>query len=161
VRIPVRFIVAAVLLVFAWKGSELTTIWPPAPLTAVDTPKPSPDLLKLAEPLKPILSKMLPKDRQYLATLYDAMAYVLIRDGEREKPIIGSNDQFAAFHAGTLKLAVDKSAVGKYPGLAEAIDNVYVNALGADVRELSVDDRRALIAACGVLSWSFGMGRDE
>ena len=160
-RIPVRFIVAAVLLVFAWKGSELTTIWPPAPLTAVDTPKPSPDLLKLAEPLKPILSKMLPKDRQYLATLYDAMAYVLIRDGEREKPIIGSNDQFAAFHAGTLKLAVDKSAVGKYPGLAEAIDNVYVNALGADVRELSVDDRRALIAACGVLSWSFGMGRDE
>ena len=160
-RIPVRFIVAAVLLVFAWKGSELTTIWPPAPLTAVDTPKPSPDLLKLAEPLKPILSKMLPKDRQYLATLYDAMAYVLIRDGEREKPIIGSNDQFAAFHAGTLKLAVDKSAVGKYPGLAEAIDNVYVNALGADVRELSVDGRRALIAACGVLSWSFGMGRDE
>ena len=160
-RIPVRFIVAAVLLVFAWKGSELTTIWPPAPLTTVDTPKPSPDLLKLAEPLKPILPRMLPKDRQYLATLYDAMAYVLIRDGEREKPIIGSSDQFAAFHAGTLKLAVDKAAVGKYPGLAEAIDNVYVNALGADVRELSVDDRRALIAACGVLSWSFGMGRDE
>lgn len=152
---------AAVLLVFAWKGSELTTIWPPAPLTTVDTPKPSPDLLKLAEPLKPILPRMLPKDRQYLATLYDAMAYVLIRDGEREKPIIGSSDQFAAFHAGTLKLAVDKAAVGKYPGLAEAIDNVYVNALGADVRELSVDDRRALIAACGVLSWSFGMGRDE
>ena len=160
-RIPVRFIVAAVLLVFAWKGSELTTIWPPAPLTTVDTPKPSPELLKLAEPLKPILPRMLPKDRQYLATLYDAMVYVLIRDGEREKPIIGSNDQFAAFHAGTLNLAIDKAAVGKYPGLAEAVDNVYVNALGADVRELTVDDRRALIAACGVLSWSFGMGRDE
>ena len=156
-----RYIVAAVLLVFAWKGSELTALWPPAPLTTVDTPKPSPELLKLAEPLKPILPRMLPKDRQYLATLYDAMVYVLIRDGEREKPIIGSNDQFAAFHAGTLKLAIDKAAVGKYPGLAEAVDNVYVNALGADVRELSVDDRRALIAACGVLSWSFGMGRDE
>jgi hypothetical protein len=89
------------------------------------------------------------------------MAYVLIRDGEREKPIVGSNDQFAAFHAGTLRLAIDKAAVGKYPGLAEAIDNVFVNAIGADVRELSVEDRRGLIAACGVLSWSFGMGRDE
>jgi hypothetical protein len=153
--------VAALLLVFAWKGSELTALWPPAPLKAIDTPKPSPDLLRLAEPLRPILPRMLPKDRQYLATLYDAMAYVIMRDGDRDKPIIGSNDQFAAFHAGTLNLAIDKAAVGKYPGLAEAIDNVFVDALGADVRELSVDDRRALVAACGVLSWSFGMGRDE
>ena len=159
--IPVRFIVAAFLLVFAWKGSELSTIWPPAPLTAVDTPKPSPELLKLAAPLKPILPRMLPKDRLYLATLYDAMAYVIIRDGEREKPIIGSNDQFVAFHTGTLNLAIDKAAVGKYPGLAEAIDEVYLSALGAEVRELSKDDRRALIAASGVLSWSFGIGRDE
>ena len=156
-----RYIVAAVLLVFAWKGSELTALWPPAPLQAVDTPKPSADLLKLAEPLKPILPRMLPKDRQYLATLYDAMAYVLMRDGDREKPIIVSNDQFATFHAGTLNLAIDKAAVGKYPGLSEAIDNVYVNALGADVRELDADARRRLIAACGVLSWSFGIGRDE
>jgi hypothetical protein len=161
VKIPMRYIVAALLLVFAWKGSELTALWPPAPLKAIDTPQPSQELLKLAEPLKPILPRMLPKDRQYLATLYDAMAYVLIRDGGREKPIVGSNDQFAAFHAGTLKLAIDKAAVGKYPGLAEAIDNVFVNAIGADVRELSTEDRRGLIAACGVLSWSFGMGRDE
>jgi hypothetical protein len=156
-----RYIVAAILLVFAWKGSELTTIWPPAPLTSVDTPKPSPELLRLAEPLKPILPRMLPKDRQYLATLYDAMAYVILRDGDREKPIVGSNDQFAAFHAGTLNLAIDKAAVGKYPGLAEAIDEVFVNALGADVRELDADARKHLIAACGVLSWSFGIGRDE
>ncbi len=158
---PVRYIVAAVLLVFAWKGSELTALWPPAPLTNVDTPKPSPELLKLAAPLKPILPRMLPKDRIYLATLYDAMAYVLMRDGDREKPIISSNDQFAAFHAGTLNLAIDKAAVGKYPGLAEAIDEVYVNALGADVRELDAAARKRLIAACGVLSWSFGIGRDE
>ena len=156
-----RYIVAAVLLVFAWKGSELTTLWPPAPLTSIDTPKPSPELLKLAAPLKPILPRMLPKDRIYLATLYDAMAYVLMRDGDRAKPIISSNDQFAAFHAGTLNLAIDKAAVGKYPGLAEAIDEVYVNALGPDVRELDAEARKHLIAACGVLSWSFGIGRDE
>jgi hypothetical protein len=153
--------VAAVLLVFAWKGSELTAIWPPAPLTSVDTPKPSPELLKLAEPLKPILPRMLPKDRQYLATLYDAMAYVMIRDGEREKPIVGSNEQFAAFHSGTLRLAIDRASVGKYPGIAEAIDKVFDNIVGSDIRELSDEDRRRLIAACGVLSWSFGIGRDE
>ncbi len=160
-KVPVRYIAVALLLVFAWKGSELTALWPPAPLKAIDTPKPAPELLALAEPLRPILPRMLPKDRQYLATLYDAMAYVILRDGDRDKPIINSNEQFAAFHAGTLRLAIDKAAVGKYPGLAEAIDQVYVAALGADVRELDQDARRRLIAACGVLSWSFGIGRNE
>ena len=160
-KIPPRYIAVALLLVFAWKGSELTTLWPPAPMKSIDTPKPSPELLTLAEPLRPILPRMLPKDRIYLATLYDAMAYVILRDGDRDKPIISTTEQFAAFHAGTLRLAIDKAAVGKYPGLAEAIDNVYVNALGADVRSLDPDARRRLIAACGVLSWSFGVGRDE
>lgn len=156
-----RCIVAVVLLVFAWKGSELSTLWPPTPATTVDTPKPSPELLRLAEPLRPILPRMLPKDRAYLASLYDAMAYVVIRDGERDKPIIASTESFANFHAGTLRLAIDKAKVGQYPGLAEAIDQVFVAALGADVRELSRADRDNLIAACGLLSWSFAVKRDE
>lgn len=160
-KIPVRYIVAVVLLLFAWKGSELSTPWPPAPATSVDTPKPSPELLKLAEPLRPILPRMLPKDRTYLASLYDALAYVLIRDGVREKPIVSSTEGFANFHAGTLRLAIDKAKVGQYAGLAEAIDQVYLAALGAEVRELSRADRDKLIAACGLLSWSFGVNRDE
>lgn len=160
-KIPVRYIVAAVLILFAWKGSELSTPWPPAPATSVDTPKPSPELLALAEPLRPILPRMLPKDRLYLASLYDALAYVIMRDGDREKPIISSTESFANFHAGTLRLAIDKAKVGQYPGLAAAIDQVFVAALGADVRELDKASRERLIAACGVLSWSFGIGRDE
>lgn len=159
--IPVRYIVAVVLLLFAWKGSELSTPWPPAPATSVDTPKPAPELLELAKPLKPILPRMLPKDRVYLASLYDALAYVILRDADREKPIVSSTEAFANFHAGTLRLAIDKAKVGQYPGLAEAIDQVFVAALGADVRELDKAGRERLIAACGVLSWSFGIGRDE
>lgn len=160
-KIPVRYIVAVVLLVFSWKGSELTTLWPPAPATSIDTPKPSAELLALAKPLQPILPRMLPKDRMYLASLYDALAYVIMRDGDREKPIVSSTEAFANFHAGTLRLAIDKAKVGQYPGLAEAIDQVYVAALGADVRELDKASRERLVAACGVLSWSFGIGRDE
>ena len=160
-KIPVRYIVAAVLILFAWKGSELSTPWPPAPATSVDTPKPSPELLALAEPLRPILPRMLPKDRDYLATLYDALAYVLIRDGVREKPIVSSTEAFANFHAGTLRLAIDKAKVGQYPGLAAAIDEVFVAALGADVRELDKESRGRLVAACGLLAWSFGVNRDE
>ena len=152
---------AVMILAFAWKGSELAISWPPAPLTQIDTPKPEARLLAWAEPLRPILPRMLPKDRLYLASLYDAMAFVLMRDGDRERPIVGTTEQFANFHAGTLKLAIDKASVGKYEGLGEAIDLVYVSALGPDIRAIDKDSRVKLIAACGVLSWTFGIGRNE
>lgn len=159
-KIGVRWIVAAVLLFFAWKGSDLSMPWPPAPHENIDAPKPDAELLKLAEPLRPILPKMLPKDRQYLAAFYDAMAFVLIRDGDREAPIVGSTEQFANFHGGSLRLAIDRASVGKYPGLAEAIDETFVAACGADVQKIDEKVRARLVAACGVLSWSLGIGHE-
>lgn len=159
--IPARYIVAVVLLVFAWKGAEVKLQWPPAPQKEVVNPAPGPELLAWAEPLRPILPKMLPADRQYLSALYDAMVYVLMRDGERDNPIVTDTEKFSAFHAGTLRLAIDKASVGKYPGLAEAIDQTFLAAAGAEVRPMDKDTRARLTAACGVLSWTFGMGRNE
>ena len=45
---------AAVLLLFAWKGSSLTVPWPAAPAATVVVPKPDPVLLEWAEPMKAI-----------------------------------------------------------------------------------------------------------
>lgn len=160
-KIPARYIVAAALLVFVWKGSELTTVWPPAPATSIDTPKPPVEVLELAAPLKAILPKMLPKDRAYLASFYDAMCYVLLRDGKRERPIVSSTDQFAVLHAGSLQAAIDKQNVGRYPGLAEAIDETIVNIAGADARKVDAEVRGKLIAACSTLAWTLGINGDE
>jgi hypothetical protein len=159
-KIDARWIVAAVLIFFAWKGSDLSMPWPPAPHENITTPQPDAELLKWAEPLRPILPKMLPKDRQYLAAFYDAMAFVLIRDRQRELPIIGSTEQFANFHGGSLRLAIDKANVGKYPGLAEAIDETFINACGAEVQKIDEKVGSRLVAACGVLSWSLGIGHE-
>ena len=155
-----RYVVAALLLVFAWKGSSLTIPWPPAPATNVVIPKPDNVLLEWVEPLKPILPKMLVKDREYLASFYDAMTFILIRDGGRSKPIVDTTDKFVVFHAGSLQMAIDKANVGKYPGLGEAIDQTIVNAIGADVRALSPEDRTKLTAACSVLAYVFKVGND-
>lgn len=160
-KIEVRHIVAVVLLAFAWKGSALEVAWPPAPAVSIDTPKPEPVLLAWAEPLRPIVSKMLPKDRQYLANFYDAMAFVLLRDSKRDEPIVSTVGKFADFHAGSLQMAIDRSEVGKYPGLGEAIDEVFVKAIGAEDSRLDGDRRTKLTAACGVLSWVFQIHRDE
>jgi hypothetical protein len=152
-----RYIVAGVLLAFAWRGSVLDIQWPPKPFTEPVAPQPDPAILKWAEGLGPIVSKMTPADRQYLANLYDAMAFVLLRDGKRDEPIITTTDWFVRFHTGTLRLAIDRENVGKYQGLGEAIDQVFVNAVGADQRALDEAGRVKLVAACGVLSWVFSI----
>lgn len=160
-KINARWIVAAVLLFFAWKGSDLSMYWPPAPAKTLKSPKPDAELLKWAAPLKPILPKMLPHDRQYLAAMYDAMAFVLSRDAAREVPIIDTTEQLASFHGGSLRLTIDKANVGKYPGLAEAIDETFVNACGADVQKMDARLRSRAVAVCGVLAWTLSVGSDE
>lgn len=159
--IPVRYIVAVVILFFAWKGSVLDLSWPPANTPSVVVPKPDAELLAWADQLQPILPRMLPADRQYLSSFYDAMAFVLLRDGDRDKPIVSDTEQFAAFHAGSLQLAIEKANVGKYPGLDRAIDSVFFAAAGAESMPIDKDRRAKLIAACGVLSWAFAIHNDQ
>lgn len=157
-----RLAVAAVILVFAWKGAVVEVLWPPRPdVPAVSTTAPEPALLKWADPLKPILPKMLPSDRMYLASLYDAMAFVLKQDRERDVPIIGSMDSFRSFHANTLKSAIERLKVGRYEGLDAAIDTVYINANGAEAKPVTADGAAKLIAASQVLSYVLGIRGDE
>lgn len=150
-------IVAAVLLVFAWKGSELQLSWPPVTARDERPPKPAPELLAWAGSVGKILPKMTPTDRRYLATFYDAMAFVMLRDGDRESPIVSDSDKFITLHAGSLQLAIDRKDVGKYEGLGAAIDEAFVNAVGADPKKLDKETRGRIVAACGVLSWTFSI----
>lgn len=149
---------AVVLLVFAWKGSSISIEWPPRD-TAVKTPQPAAEMLIWAQPLRKVVPTMLPHDREYLANFYEAMAFVLLRDGEREQPIVATTDDFVRFHSGSLELAIDKASVGKYPGLAEAIDETFVNAAGSDSVAITPALRKRIVAACGVLSWSLRVHR--
>jgi hypothetical protein len=100
-------------------------------------------------------------DRLFLSSFYDAMAFILFRDSQRSTPLITDTEKFAAFHAGSLQLAVDRKDVGKYDGLGAAIDEVFVNAVGPEVKQMTPDVRDRLVAACGLLAWSFGIQSDE
>lgn len=151
-----RYIVAIMLLCFAWKGAILEMDWPPAP-SKVLAPTPPAEALKWAESLRPIVRKMTPRDRAYLANFYEAIAFVLLRDGDRPEPIIADTNKFEAFHAGSLDLAIDRKDVGKYDGLGGAIDQVFVAANGADIKTLDAEARGKIVAACGVLSWTFSI----
>jgi len=160
VTIELRHIVAAAILLFAWKGSEINLSWPPAGIRPVVAAKPDDALLPWVADLKPLLPKMLPQDREYLASFYDAMAFVLLQDGDREKPIVSDTEKFAAFHAGSLQLAIKKANVGKYPGLDAAIDSAFFKAAGAETSPIDKEKRVKLAAACGVLSWAFHVNHE-
>ena len=156
-----RFVVVAVLLFFAWKGSILDFEWPPSASPVRSIPKPSPEALRFAEPLRPILKRMTHTDRLYLSNFYDATAFILFRDSARSQPLITDTEKFSAFHAGSLQLAIDRKDVGKYDGLGSAIDEVFASAVGPDIRQMNAETRDLAIAACGVLAWSFGINGDE
>jgi hypothetical protein len=162
VNIQPRHIVAGVLLVFAWRGGELDMKWPQvtAPAAVAKVEKPLAEHFAWAADLKPLLPKMLPADREYLSAFYDATKFVLTQDGDRSTPIIGDTDKFTVFHAGSLQLAIQRKNVGKYPGLDKAIDAVFFNAAGADVKAIDKDTREKLISACNVLAYVFKVGTD-
>lgn len=153
-----RHAVAVILLVFAWKGSTISLEWP-QPLASVTTPRPDASLIIWAQPLRGVLPKMLPADREYLARFYDAMAFVLLRDGDREEPILKTTDDFVVFHGGSLGMAIDREKVGKYDGLDAAIDETFVNACGADAAAITPELRKRLVSACGVLAWTLRVNR--
>ena len=155
-----RYVVAAVLLVFAWKGALIDLSWPPVPATPIVVPTPGPELLVWANPMREVLRKMLLKDRLYLSSFYDALSFVLIRDGKRDSPVVATTDDFVRFHSGSLSAAIDRQDVGKYPGLATAIDRTFLNAIGADARKLTEDDKTKLTAACSTLAYVLRVGDD-
>jgi hypothetical protein len=149
------------MLLFAWKGGELDLRWPPSHVQDVAPPKPPAEALAWAADLRPILPRMLLADREYLAAFYDALAFILLQDGDRSTPIIGDTEKFAVLHAGSLQLAIKKANVGKYPGLDKAIDVAFFNAAGAEVASLDAKKRGQLVMACSVLSWAFKVHGNE
>jgi len=155
-----RWIVVLILLFFSWKGVNLDLSWPPADKDTA-LPAPAKESLEWAAPVRPIAAKMLPADRVYLSSLYEAMVFILLRDFDRDQPIIKTTDDFVTFHSGSLRLAIDKANVGKYPGLAEAIDQTFLSAVGADQKAIDSGMKPRIVAACGALSWVLGIGKDE
>ena len=165
----VRYVVAVGLLWFALGGEKLGLVpkaigilKPPASAPQIMLGEGGHEALDAAKAdLVAIVAKMLPADRQYLASFYDAVAYVLEQDGGRSLPVIADSEKFAIFHAGSLQLAIEKKAVGKYPGLDTAIDRVYLAICGADVGSLAEKTagggprREKFVQASQLLAWVF------
>lgn len=151
---------ADVVLAFAWKGAVVSLRWPPAHLPELRSPKPSREILEYAAPLRSVLPSTIPSDREYFSAFYDAMAFVLIKDGQRDLPIIGDTDQFHWFHAGSIRLFTESRGVGADFRLPDAASETFANACGVSTSPMTPGVRARLAAACGILSYAIEIHRD-
>lgn len=139
--------VLAVSFVFP-NGVDLGAFVPtPVPVPAPEPPAPP-------EETDPALMKILTgadaADRERISGIYDALAFVLVRDDGK---LITSTEKWRTLQANTLTNAVEQ--VGKYPGLDVAIENVFTTTVGTkDVLPNNGDTQVKLVKACKIIAAS-------
>lgn len=150
-----RYIVAAALVWFAWKGNVMDFQWPTdvPPAVEVTVERPSDEIVGYVRAVDP--DKILPDDRAYLSAFYSALAFVLQRDADLQEPVITTNEKFAELQGGSLRFAIMADKVGEYPRLGEQIDEVFSAAVGDDVSSMTPAMRRKIVDVCNGLAWRF------
>jgi hypothetical protein len=159
--IPWRFIVAGVLVWFAWRGGVMEFDWPddvPANVE-VDVAKPSDEVVAWVKGVDP--DRILPEDRAYLSSFYSSMAFVLRRDAELNEPVITTTAKFAELQAGSLGFAIDAGDVGQYPGLGQSLDRAFFAAAGDEDTSMTPALRERIAAVCDGLAWRFWINGEE
>lgn len=170
-----RIAIVTIVLLFLWRD-KVGTLVHPTDVPSVP-PAVAPGAVERSWASEVRVAGILPADRLYYSAFYDALGAVLAADGERDTQIINTTEQFRRFQAGSLDLAIEKSKVGKYPGLGESIDRTFALAVAnvdpsglrtpADVEKAMADGltprpmtkalRDRMRTACAVLAWKFGI----
>lgn len=130
----------AVSIVFP-NGPTFTPVKPVTPVAPV-VPAPATDAT-----IVKLLTGADAADKARIESVYTGLLTVLKRDGGKS---VSTTEKWAAVQARTLELAVDQP--GKYPGLDEAIEAVFLNAVGTDdVVAVNADYMKKLVSACEVI----------
>lgn len=111
---------------------------------------------------KPSISVVLPsvqsERRVVLAEFYVSMSEILLDDGLRDPSKLNDTADFAAMHASALGFAIKRKDIGTVPGLGEAIDKAFFDAVGEDVVPLDDSVRSKLAEVCLAIAWEIMNG---
>ena len=142
-----------------YKSGNAVILWLAGAMLAVSllfpngfsSPKPAadPGTPKVTDKtLLEILKPATPEDLARINGVYTALGVVLARDsGER----VTTTEQWAELQARTLQLAIDTP--GKYKGLDDAIETVFLKTVGTDdVMPNNPDTQKKLVTACEIIA---------
>jgi len=122
----VRGLIVAVVLLFVWRGKLDSLVHPrdvPAVTTLPSTVVVDDTARAWVKDVK--VDAILPADRNYYGRFFDALTWILGNDGDHDAPNMDTNEKLRRFYSGSLDLAIEKKAVGKYPGLSESLDKAF------------------------------------
>lgn len=128
----------AVVLWFVWKDRIDSLVHP---RDVPSAPVVAPDAAAKAWVAGVDVNGILPADRDYYARFFDAIDFTLGNDGDHDTPILDTNEKLRRYMIGSLDMAIEKKAVGKYPGLADALDKAFaLAASGVDPATLTTPE---------------------
>ena len=151
-----RVAIAAGLLYFAVHGSPTATL----ETATIKIQKPSAEMLQSVDDVQRILRTASPVDRTLWAEVWSKCGKII--NGETTTEVIFSDTKsLRQFNVIALQIAFKRLGdmpKGKYAGLGEATERVFVEAIGLDVRPVTPELRKKFIETCDALAWC-GAGR--
>lgn len=114
-------------------------------------PEPGPVILEPSEEMKSFVSKIEQVEDEELVEFYLAFSDLVSRDSE----VIGSTGHIRTAHSRAGRLMFQQTGMkGKYPGLAVAIDEALMAALGKEDQKLTPELRRKAADIFTAIAWA-------
>lgn len=155
-----RFVLAAALIAYALLGGSALK-WPTTTQTQ-SVQEPDANMKAQVQEVVQVVRTMNPVDRLWLMGIYSNAARVVRADGEEKEPVISSTESLRSLHVAVLKCVwktLAEASPGKYPGLREAIEGVFVKEIGDVQRAMTPDLREKAAKMLDAIAWA-GLGKD-
>lgn len=155
-----RFVAAAVLAWVAVFGVPSLPA-PSQPSETVAIEKPSEAMLAKVGDVQRILRNANPVDRALWAQVWQKSAITVAGDATDSEVVFTDTRSLRAFEIVAVRIAwrrLGGNAQEKYPGLGEAVERAFADAIGLDVKPVTPEVRQAYIGLCNALAWC-GAGR--
>lgn len=151
-----RVAIAAGLLYFAVHGLPTTTL----ETSTIEIQKPSAEMLQSVDDVQKIMRTASPVDRTLWAEVWSKCGKII--NGETTTEVVFTDTRsLRQFNVIALQIAFKRLGdmpKGKYSGLGEATERVFVEAIGLDVKPVTPELRKKFIDTCNALAWC-GAGR--
>jgi hypothetical protein len=134
----------------------------PQPDTTPDRPVPSPAMQSQVEPVAKALKGAAYYDRAIFASVWEQAAKIVDGEDDDIEVTFDSTLGMRLWTVGIIDAAWRRiaGASGKYPGLGDAVEEVFADLLGNDVRAVDETLLREYSELCRALAWA-GMPNDE
>jgi hypothetical protein len=154
-----RLTAASLIVAAAYGSFHLPSFsgWVNLPAVPVTVPTPSPELLKLVEPVARALAGASSADRATWAAVWSKAAMVIDAEGKTNTPVFTDVPALRVLTITALEIGwrrIAGKAPGSLPGLREAVEAALSSVLGSDAVPVTDAMRASYAQVCQAIAWA-------